>query len=117
MNGSEDERIARLERGVIELAKETSSVREAYVKDTTEIKQNLVFIKETLEEIRGNQITFAKCVTDINLDLAKRPEVDDLKRCMDDVKTHDTVLKIVGAVLTLSVGVLLWIGDKILRGN
>jgi hypothetical protein len=110
MNGSEEERIARLES-------EHRFDREAYIKESTEIKQNLIYIKDTLEEIRGNQITFAKCVSDINLDLAKRPAVDDLKKCMDDVKTHDTILKIVGAVLTLSMGVLLWIGDKILRGN
>lgn len=110
MNGTEEERIVRLET-------EHRFDREAYIKESTEIKQNLVYIKETLEEIRENQSVFAKCVTDINLDLAKRPPVDEIKKCMDDVKVHKTYFAIFGSALVLAWGLLLLIGGKLWKGS
>jgi hypothetical protein len=74
-------------------------------------------IENLISEMKDNQIIMKGMVDTLTIDLAKRPDPVDLRKTMDDVKTHKTYFMIIGAALTALVGFVMFGIDKLFVGK
>jgi hypothetical protein len=74
-------------------------------------------IENLISEMKDNQIIMKGMVDALTIDLAKRPDSADLRKTMDDVKTHKTYFMIIGAALTALVGFVMFGIDKLFVGK
>jgi len=74
-------------------------------------------IETIMSDMKDNQIVMKGSIDIITLDLAKRPSTEKINDCMDDVKLHKQYFRSIFIGLGLAWGLLVFVADKLWRGN
>jgi len=98
-----EERLKRLEDCHENMRDEVSDLRDKNTGDTAEIKEGIKYIKLTLDRMDGCNTALKTCVDTLAVDLAKRPNAEEVKGVIKDVQTHKTYFLILGGVVTLVI--------------